>query len=66
MDGGCCTYTNKASCADGYTVEWQSLFPQWWRTATSSEKSCAYGSTEAYCSQLKPLKKVTLARAAVL
>ena len=32
----------------------------------SREKSCAYGSTEAYCSQLKPLKKVTLARAAVL
>ena len=30
------------------------------------EKACAYGSANAYCAQGKPLRKVTLVRAAVL
>ena len=33
---------------------------------TSRAKACAYGSPNSYCSQNKPLRKVTLMRASVL
>ena len=32
----------------------------------SREKACTYGSSNSYCNQNKPLKKVTLLRSAVL
>jgi cyclophilin family peptidyl-prolyl cis-trans isomerase len=35
-------------------------------SSASREKACAYGSPNAYCAQLKPLRKVTLQRASLL
>ena len=34
--------------------------------SASRESACAYGSANSYCSQNKPLKKITLARASML
>lgn len=34
--------------------------------SASRESACAYGSPNSYCSQNKPLKKITLARASIL